>query len=899
MESVETLRWLRDCLREDRARRGIRDFDSSKVEARRFMAGRETLATAACPTEVVGPAFTQKVLERCTAYGRERELIYGALFLAGQWMGKTWCAPVILYPASVAAEGLGAITLAGWKGNPILRDELDLHPEFETGLDQIAGDGLLSADAITGIAKLLRESLPGLECNRLANFPLLTTRAELENRRGQPGLELLPASAFGLVERSPGIAGILHELDRLAQSETAWSRPLAAMFGCSNEPAEHDKNDARHIPAVLSEAQERIVRSARTNTLTLCHGPPGSGKSFTIAAIAIDHIARGQSVLIASEKDHAVDVAWEKIKEIMGGVDVAVRAGRRGYFHRLKRFVEDCLSGLITSEAPSHDAWIRERKSLDEALRESSKKEQWLAREAEAAFSHGQLLAGSSPSWWKRFRQDRVRRRLRGIPLMMEVSAELEHTHVHRIRQARRYLRTKRLVLLREAVEFRPTREALRLFLNGLRKRKPGDQETALQQVNWRTLLAMLPVWIVRLSDAHRVLPLRKEMFDVAILDESTQCDLASVLPILQRAQRVVVAGDQRQLRHVPFVSRSRMHALAKSHGISESAATFYDYRDRSLMDLSIDRATAQQQIGFLNEHFRSREHIIAFSNERFYSGGLRLMTDRPWERDRRALCVKHCGGSRDSHGVNAAEIVRIVQDLESFLESWQAKNTALKPGIGILSPFRNQVEMIGSTLKTDLPPRLYRALIQDHRLLLGTAHSFQGEERDVMFLSFTIDGSSALNAMRFLERPDVFNVSITRAQSHQRIFSSVHASQLPRPSLLADYLEYAERVRSPAVRGETVQDSFADEVQHELENQNCQVARATAVAGVCVDLLVLRNGKAVGIDLIGSPGELGEAVEQQRIRILARAGFTLLPLGFAEWRTRTNDVVREVLRYV
>jgi hypothetical protein len=80
--NLDTLRWLRDCLREDRARRGIRDFTSPAGEARRFLTGTEHLATGTSPDEVVGPAFARKVLERCQEYGREREVVYGTLFLA-------------------------------------------------------------------------------------------------------------------------------------------------------------------------------------------------------------------------------------------------------------------------------------------------------------------------------------------------------------------------------------------------------------------------------------------------------------------------------------------------------------------------------------------------------------------------------------------------------------------------------------------------------------------------------------------------------------------------------------------------------------------------------------------------------------------------------------------------
>ena len=762
----------------------------------------------------------------------------------------------------------------------MLRDQLDLDDSFEADIERALADGVVTTGAVRRIGLRLADLLPGLDRAPLEAFPHLARAGEVESRRKETGLALLPASAFALVERSRGVAGILHELEQLADSRGTWSLPLQCFLAERKQDVEEGARDVSQVPAILSGAQERIVRSARKNALTLCHGPPGTGKSFTIAAIAIDHIARGHSVLIASEKDHAVDVAWEKIRGMMGGVEVAVRAGRSGYLRKLKTFVQDCLSGMHGAHAPSRRTWEDTSKELKRTLRELRRREERLAGEVEETLAHGELIADPKPSWWRWFRQGRVKARVARRPLMMEMSAELERTHARRIRIARKLLKMRRAILLRDAVEHAGVRAHLRTFLSGLRKRKPGDQEKMLRQVNWSTLLTTLPVWLVRLSDVHRVLPLERNVFDVAIIDEATQCDLASVLPVLQRARRVVVAGDQRQLRHVSFVSRRRMTALAKSHRVGVRAREGYDYRERSLMDVAIDRAMDARQIGFLNEHFRSRKPIIAFSNERFYSGRIVLMTDRPWESDAGALEVEECGGTRDRDGVNAVEIDCLIAHLREFLTESPGGPPRLPCSIGILSPFRNQVEAIGQRLGNELPGRLHRELTHKHRLLLGTAHSFQGEERDIMLLSFAVDAETPANVLRFLERPDVFNVSITRARSRQHIFTSVSAAQLPQRGLLASYLSFAQSGTPPRVPGSHIPDAFADELELGLRNHKCDVRRSVAVAGVPVDLLVLRNGRAVGIDLVGHPGEMRGAIEEERIRILARAGFALLPLG-------------------
>ena len=56
----------------------------------------------------------------------------------------------------------------------------------------------------------------------------------------------------------------------------------------------------------------------------------------------------------------------------------------------------------------------------------------------------------------------------------------------------------------------------------------------------------------------------------LVLVDEATQCDLASCLPIIDRGKKLVVTGDPRQLRHVSFLSRSRQRHLAARHSVAD-----------------------------------------------------------------------------------------------------------------------------------------------------------------------------------------------------------------------------------------------------------------------------------------------------------------------------------------
>ena len=165
-------------------------------------------------------------------------------------------------------------------------------------------------------------------------------------------------------------------------------------------------------------------------------------------------------------------------------------------------------------------------------------------------------------------------------------------------------------------------RTMFRDFLKSLSARQSSKQERLFEKIDLKLLKQTFPIWLVNMADVHNALPLQKEFFDLAIIDEASQCDIASCLPIIQRAKRVVIVGDPKQLKHVSFLSRSAQMALEEKNGIVRGPAEIYtDYRNTSILDLVNDRITNQEQVCFLNEHFRSQPQIIAFSNKAFLQG--------------------------------------------------------------------------------------------------------------------------------------------------------------------------------------------------------------------------------------------------------------------------------------
>lgn len=75
-------------------------------------------------------------------------------------------------------------------------------------------------------------------------------------------------------------------------------------------------------PIPLAEEQRKIISALnnKAGRFITVEGPPGTGKSHTISAIAFGAILRGQSILVLSDKKEALDVVENKLNDTLGKV---------------------------------------------------------------------------------------------------------------------------------------------------------------------------------------------------------------------------------------------------------------------------------------------------------------------------------------------------------------------------------------------------------------------------------------------------------------------------------------------------------------------------------------------------------------------------------------------------
>lgn len=272
-----------------------------------------------------------------------------------------------------------------------------------------------------------------------------------------------------------------------------------------------------------------------------------------------------------------------------------------------------------------------------------------------------------------------------------------------------------------------------------------------------------LPCWAVTSLSARGRVPFTSSDFDILVIDEASQCDIASALPLLYRAKRAVIIGDPQQLRHISRLSQQKDQALMVKHDILEKPGLSWGYRANGLYDLAAARAKSDS-IVVLRDHHRSHEDIIAFSNKFFYGGKLRVATDyrrlkRPdgpavrWI-DVRGKTVRPASGG----AINEPEARAVVEELRRI-----AITQRFSGEMGVVTPFRAQANLISELVTRDdaLAP-----ISASRNFIADTAHGFQGDERDLILFSPVVSDGTPTGAIGFLKsQGNLFNVGITRAR--------------------------------------------------------------------------------------------------------------------------------------
>ncbi|OGM24335.1 hypothetical protein A2627_02750 [Candidatus Woesebacteria bacterium RIFCSPHIGHO2_01_FULL_39_28] len=441
-------------------------------------------------------------------------------------------------------------------------------------------------------------------------------------------------------------------------------------------------------------------------------------------------------------------------------------------------------------------------------------------------------------------------------------------------------------------------RDALMAWSDSMRKYGKGTgkwahKHLAAAQESLREAKNAVPVWIMPLHRAAQMFSDPKAgMFDVVIFDEASQCDIRG-LTIGYLGKKLLVVGDPDQISPAGiFQDQERVYELISRF--------LYDipHKDNfsitsSLFGLAQIRIPNMIQ---LNEHFRCVPEIIAFSNHHIYEGKLKpLRHPHPKGLLKPALIpVLVEGGYQNTNNkVNEPEAKAIVDKIAEFLENpdYQQRPNGDLCTFGVISLLADdQAKYIKELLLRH--PKIGEKIIEERNIVCGDAYAFQGDERDVMFLSMVkaLDSNDLNDTVKALTDKGTaqrFNVAATRGRDQVFLYHSIPVHEFRnqndwRYKILNWYYdpktEELEAGRKALKKefdsGRASQFSF--DVGNILIDRGYQVLPEYPVIGYRIDLVVQGENARLAVECDGDQYHTLENWEddQVRERQLRRAGW-------------------------
>ncbi len=295
-------------------------------------------------------------------------------------------------------------------------------------------------------------------------------------------------------------------------------------------------------------------------------------------------------------------------------------------------------------------------------------------------------------------------------------------------------------------------------------------------------LFKLVPCWLASPESVSAMTPM-KQLFDLVIFDEASQCFAEKGIPAMYRGNQVVITGDSKQL------SPNDLYQIRWQ----EEDPDNFDLEIDSLLDLACKYLDQVQ----LQGHYRSKSlDLINFSNRHFYGDRLRMLPDyQVINNGIPAITFSKVDGLWEKN-INQNEALEVVILVEKLLREEPDKS------VGIVTFNVQQQQYIMERLEE----RLAQAEIPfPPSLIVKNIENVQGDEKDIIIFSIGYapdeKGKLSMNfgSLNIAGGENRLNVAVTRARERIYIISSIMPSDLkvetsknPGPRLFREYLQYA-----------------------------------------------------------------------------------------------------------
>lgn len=533
------------------------------------------------------------------------------------------------------------------------------------------------------------------------------------------------------------------------------SIPIKAFFG---ELVKRPERRKEYPIALLNKKvnidQLLAINNAMKYPLAYIQGPPGTGKTNTIINTVTTAFFNDRTVLLSSYNNLPIDSVFEAFQNIMYRDKVIpfpiIRLGNNEKVAQSIDFIVD-----IYERTKNIDIYDKTLEKNKEDKIERTKKLTLLLKKHERIIELNERKETIEKliSEYDQFTflTDLQGRQLNEVDKQLKVLGQVTDEEAlsylsddeEEFLKYLYYTSAKHIKRLSE-----PKYKALLdiIYLDDKELRLSQFNQYLKEEENLRNFLRIFPICATTNISAHK-LGEPKQYFDMVIMDEASQCNIAvSLVPIL-RGKNLMLVGDPQQLNPVILLNPRDNHILKQKYSVTNE----YDYIKNSIYKAFLACDAVSDEI-LLSYHYRCHKKIIDFNNKKYYNNKLNIKSKVQSENPLVLIVVED--NNTDLKNTSPAEAMKIIDYVK--------ENKDKK--IGIITPFVNQKKLIDEMLKEN----------SINNVTCGTVHAFQGDEKDVIMFSMAVTDRTSSNTYSWLKNnKELINVATSRAKEQLIVLSS------------------------------------------------------------------------------------------------------------------------------
>ena len=407
-----------------------------------------------------------------------------------------------------------------------------------------------------------------------------------------------------------------------------------------------------------------------------------------------------------------------------------------------------------------------------------------------------------------------------------------------------------------------------------------------------------VPAWIMPMNKVIDTLNPAENKFDVIIIDEASQSDISSLV-LLYMAKKVIIVGDDKQVSPLDIgVSVEKVNSLREKYIKGKIINDDLYGLNSSLYSVA---ATTYRPL-MLKEHFRCVPEIIGYSNKTSYDLKIKPLRESGSSDLKPAVINYKVPGMRDEkRKINELEAKTVVSLIKACMEMKEYADSSF----GVISLLGDeQSDLIQKMIveKIDVTD------IEKHDILCGNSSHFQGDERDVIFLTM-VDSNSGEVPLRVMTdgtesaRKKRYNVAASRAKNQMWVVNSLDVdNDLKTGDIRKEFLEYVSSPKEMILTEEMEKNSesvFEEKIAKYLISEGYHIEQQWEAGLYKIDMVALFQDKKVAIECDGEKWHSTEErirEDMERQNVLERCGWEFIRIRGSRYFKNPESIMKALI---